>query len=366
MWMNLLDWDSPIPESLQPRWRQWIAEVKTLDSVVIKRCLKPTDFDEVVTAEINHFSDASTMGYGQCSYLRLIDPNQRVHCSLIMAKARVTPIKPVTIPRLELMAALVSVRISAALLEELDISNVVEWFWTDSSVVLSYIRNEAGRFHVFVANRVQQIRDYTDPYQCNYICSANNPADLASRGAMPKELMDKIWFNGPDFLWESKAPFAPCQIDNQLCLENDDPEVRAHAFNITMEPTQKTSILDRLTYFSDWTRALRTITHFLKYKEKLRERASTKEKDAMENQPALAVIDLPKAKVEILEQIQKEAFSQELEDLSRSTRKTVDGGNRNDRHLRCTSPLYRLDPFLHEHYMLHVGGRLIREVPAKI
>ena len=104
--------------------------------------------------------------------------------------------------------------------------------------------------------------------------------------------MDKIWFNGPDFLWESKAPFAPCRIDNQPCLENDDPEVRAHAFNIIMEPTQKTSILDRLNYFSDWTRALRAITHFLKYKEKLRECASTKEKDAMENQPALAVIDL--------------------------------------------------------------------------
>ena len=202
MCMNQLDWDSPIPESLQPQWRQWIAEVKSLDSVVIKRCLKPIDFDEVVTAEIHHFSDASTLGYGQCSYLRLIDRNQRVHCSLIMAKARVTPIKLVTIPWLELMAALVSVRISTVLLEELDISNVVEWFWTDSSVVLSYIRNEARRFHVFVANRVQQIRDHKDPSQWNYICSANNPADLASRGATPKELMDKkMWFNGPDFLW---------------------------------------------------------------------------------------------------------------------------------------------------------------------
>ena len=116
MFMNQFDWDSPTPESLQPRWRQWIAEVKNLDSVVIKRCLKPKDFNVVVTAEIHHFSDASTMNYGQCSYLRLIDRNQRVHCSLIMAKARVTPIKPVTIPRLELMAALVYVWISAALL----------------------------------------------------------------------------------------------------------------------------------------------------------------------------------------------------------------------------------------------------------
>ena len=70
------------------------------------------------------------------------------------------------------------------------------------------------------------------------------------------------------------------------------------------------------------------------------------------------MIDLQKAKDDILKQIQKEAFSQELEDLSRSTRKTVDGGNRNDWHLRCTSPLYRLDSFLDEHYLLRVGGRL--------
>ena len=103
-----------------------------------------------------------------------------------MAKAKVTPIKPVTIPRLKLMAALISVRISAALLEELDISNVVEQFWTDSSVVLSYIRNEARCFHVFVANRVQQIHDDTDPYKWNYICSANNPADLPHVEQRPK------------------------------------------------------------------------------------------------------------------------------------------------------------------------------------
>ena len=125
-----------------------------------------------------------------------------------------------------------------------------------------------------------------------------------------------------------------------------------------MEPTQKPSMLDCLNYFSDCTRALRAIAHCLKYKEKLRERAFTKEKDAMENQPAQAMIDLQKAKVEILKQIQKEAFSQELEDLSRSTRKTVDGGNRSDGHLKCTSPLYSLDPFLDEHDQLCVGGRL--------
>lgn len=81
-------------------------------------------------------SDASTVGYGQCSYLRLTD-QQRFHFSLVMAKSRVALINPVTIPGLELTAALVSVKVSSVLLEELVITKITEWFWTDSNVVVT-------------------------------------------------------------------------------------------------------------------------------------------------------------------------------------------------------------------------------------
>lgn len=91
----------------------------------------------------------------------ILDNKQRVHCSLIMTKSRVTPIKPITISRLELTAALISVKVSSTHLEELDIPNVVEYFWTDSNVVLGCIENDSCRFHVFVANRVQQICHHT-------------------------------------------------------------------------------------------------------------------------------------------------------------------------------------------------------------
>lgn len=65
---------------------------------------------------------------------------------------------------------------------------MTEWFWTDSSVVFSYIANNTRRFHVFVANRVQQIRDVSEPYQWNYVSASDNPADIASRGASADEL----------------------------------------------------------------------------------------------------------------------------------------------------------------------------------
>ena len=121
--------------------------MRTLKSLKISRCYKPKGFGEVRTVELHHFSDASQSGYGQCSYLRLIDENDQVHYSLLMGKARVTPLKPVTIFRLELTSAVVSVKISQWLGGELDYQDVPEFFWTVSKVVMGYINNATSRFH---------------------------------------------------------------------------------------------------------------------------------------------------------------------------------------------------------------------------
>ena len=158
-------WDEPIPDLLRARWERWRNELLLLEQMKIPRCFKPEGFGEVKTVELHHFSDASTEGYGQCSYLRLTDEKDQVCCSFVMGKARVTPLKPITIPRLELTAALVSVKVSEMFQHELEYDEITEVFWTDSKVVLGYISNDARRFHVFVANRVQQIRDHTSPSQ---------------------------------------------------------------------------------------------------------------------------------------------------------------------------------------------------------
>ncbi len=98
------------------------------------------------------FLIASVHGYGQCSYLRLKNKDGDIHCALVMAKSRVAPLKVTTIPRLELAAAVVSVKVSSMLKRELDYAVIEEMFWTDYKVVLGYISNEERRFHTFVAN----------------------------------------------------------------------------------------------------------------------------------------------------------------------------------------------------------------------
>ena len=107
--------------------------------------------------ELHHYSDASKNANGQCSYPRLINHSGQIHCSLVMAKSRVALLKPVTIPRLELTAAQLSVKAGATLHREPEYDQITEVFWTDSKVVIGYISNDARHFHVFVANSVQQI-----------------------------------------------------------------------------------------------------------------------------------------------------------------------------------------------------------------
>ena len=175
-----IDWDDPVPDHIHSRWEKWRSELPLLENIRIPRCVKPCNFGEPVTTELHSFSDASDVGLGQVTYLRLVNNANQVHVSLLMGKARVAPLKSISIPRRELTAAVISVNVASMLSRDLNYFDLVKVFYTDSSVVLGYIRNEARRYHTYVSNRVQQIRDSSDPTQWLYVSSSDNPADIAS------------------------------------------------------------------------------------------------------------------------------------------------------------------------------------------
>ena len=220
------EWDQPIGDELRPRWEKWKGELRELVNLKIPRCTLPEQFGAVNKRELHHFSDASTTGYGQCTYLRLIDDAHNLHCSLVMGKSRVTPLRVVTVPRLELQAAIISVKSSDFLKQEMEHEDTHEYFWTDSKVVLGYISNEARRFHVYVANRVQRIRESSDPSQWRYVAKGENPADHASRGLGADELLASNWFTGPSFLWENELPTE--EINKEETAMNDPEVKRGH------------------------------------------------------------------------------------------------------------------------------------------
>ena len=140
---NRLNWDEPIDEKSSYEWQKWKNNLSMVEETKIPRRYKPRGFERIINYSLHHFSDASECGYGQATYLRMGNDVEEVHCSLIFGKSRVAPVKYVSIPRLELTAATLSVKMSKMLREELGIDIGSEVFWTKSQIVLGYKNNDS-------------------------------------------------------------------------------------------------------------------------------------------------------------------------------------------------------------------------------
>ena len=323
-------WDDPPTDELRLQWEQWRSDLAHLDNVAIPRTYTPAGFGRVLKTELHHFSDASTKGYGQCSYLRLQNEYGAVHCALVFAKSRVSPTKLTTIPRLELTAAVVSVKTSNLLKEELGSDVTEEFFWTDSKVVLGYIKNEARRFHTFVSNRVQKIQLNSAPQQWRYVPTNENPADHASRGLTTSELLSSTWLTGPRFLWDKEMKLP---TDDSPELTVGDPEVRS-ASALTTRTTERVSLVDRLSKLSCWSLATRGVARILRRIRKSKSNSLT------------SVQEREDAEQCIIKDLQEIVYREEMKLLSKGI------------PLPSHNPLYSLDAFLHEDGILRVGGRL--------
>ena len=372
-----VDWDDPIPEAIKARWLKWKTELPLIEHLAVPRCYKPKDFGHVVKKELHHFSDASVKGYGQCTYLRLKDDKGRIHCSLVLGKARVTPLKLVTIPRLELTAAVVSAKVSEQLRRDLQYEEIEEVFWTDSKVVLGYIANESRRFHVFVANRVQQIQEATSLDQWRYVETKENPADIASRGASVRELLRSKWIKGPDFLWQNEDEW-PAAMQTQDQEENatrpskDDPDVRKVVTMTTATAPLEANLIDRMEYYSDWFRTRKSVALCRRYIQILRERVQSrmeltrdekgplKKKASTGSESPVTVDEMQAAETVLIKAAQAITFVKEIQTLN-SNQETKEGNASQRRSTpKSSTPLSKLDPFLDESGILRVGGRLRR------
>ena len=237
IWQVGVEWDEVLPVHLHAKWTQWVSELAELSYVQIPRCLRQTNPTSIY---LHVFSDSSERAYATVAYLVChYGADGAVTSCIIMAKSRVSPIKAVTIPRLELMGAVLSTRIATNILRV--VTNVEKTtYWTDSTNVLHWIRSESRTFKQFVANRVGEIHRATDPDQWRHVPGELNHADLPTRGIPASELAkSKLWVEGPDFLktdestWPEKLPGG---------IENPD-EVSERRVNVHASSTK-----DKITH----------------------------------------------------------------------------------------------------------------------
>ena len=130
------------------------------------------------------------MAYRAVCYLRLVDVNDKMHCAFLVGRSRLAHVRPMTVPRLELSAAVLAVQPKQSIREELDIAVTKSTFLSDSTCVLHNIKNQSRRFHTFVANRLSIIHELWTPYLWRHVPYKLNPVDEVSQGVTVQDMIN--------------------------------------------------------------------------------------------------------------------------------------------------------------------------------
>ncbi|XP_065356116.1 uncharacterized protein LOC135950508 [Calliphora vicina] len=227
MWKQQIGWDIPLNEQLQNRWLQIEKTLPHINQIEIPRFvgLSPdTNFD------IHGFSDASQLAYGCCLYIRVRVPNG-FQVNLLIAKSKVAPVVQQSLPRLELCAALLLSRTWAKIKDKFQNYMYQIFFWSDSKIVLNWLKNHSSSYVCFVANRVSEIQNTTNNIPWRHVPSKENPADIVSRGCLANELASTSWFRGPDFLMLNEKDWPKSTISTTKLPSSD---IRKTSFKTTI------------------------------------------------------------------------------------------------------------------------------------
>lgn len=198
LWKSGLEWDDIVDGELLTEWLKYREDLTHINSISIPRWLH---YDKVSKIELHVFADASKAAYGAAVYVRVIE-GERAFVSLMSAKTKVAPLeKEVSIPRLELCGAVLAAKLISEIAQVMKIPKVNLYAWTDSTIVLAWLKGGSSRWTTFVSNRVSEILNILDYEQWGHVCTDMNPADCASRGLQASELLHhSLWWSGPAWL----------------------------------------------------------------------------------------------------------------------------------------------------------------------
>ena len=340
LWKLGLQWDEPVPVAYQTSFERWVDGLECLRNWQVPRNYTGGRWRDIRHLELHAFGDASDKGYGACVYLRAELQDGSCVSSLVMSKAKVAPLKKVTVPRLELLGALLCSRLLVFVRQALKLPMNVDYMcWTDSMVALSWIRSEPGRWKAFVANRVAEIHDLTSPDKWSHCPGSENPADLVTRGVTAQELVSSaVWLHGPEFLIEGCRDISgdeqPVEVTLNVLGERNDEEISLLSTDGVQGPMFEVSRWGTLG------KAIRVVGWVLRFIHNVR--GHTSEGRAGD----LSLKELGVAKLTLIRCVQQEEYGSEWVALK-------DG-----RLVPSSSPIAKLSPFIGEDDLLRVQGRL--------
>ncbi|XP_054285929.1 uncharacterized protein LOC129002275 [Macrosteles quadrilineatus] len=261
LWTTGLNWDEELSSDLTSIWQNFVTNTQSLSNIQIPRAFQ---FSVSSAIELHGFSDASESGYAAVLYFRCKLSSGDVTVRQILAKTRVSPLKRVTLPRLELCAAHLLAQLASYCLSmftnKVTFSRTV--LWCDSSITLTWLQTPPYRLKTYVANRVAQTQELFPSHCWRYIPSQDNPADCASRGITATQLQNHpLWWTGPSWLsqpcedWPNRQ-FTPVNLDNS------EETKGAELFVFTSNSNPEWELLTR---FSSWTKLVRITAYIHRF-----------------------------------------------------------------------------------------------------
>lgn len=332
LWKSGLDWDDDLGEDLSTEWIRYREELEHIKNICIPRWL---DFSPGLRTELHAFSDASMSAYAGSVYIRVIDENNHVSVNLLAAKTKVAPIeKEMSIPRLELSGAALATKLLSEIAEVMGIPKQNCYAWTDSTVVLAWLKGPACRWTTFVSNRVSEILTMTEYEQWGHVSTIMNPSDCASRGLKPRCLAEhSLWWQGPAWL---KEPY----VNKEMVYEDTHEEEKIKALCTLQQPDKPANDKpwDRFSKFSKLLKVLSYCRRILNLKTPKSDRKKLKEYITTE--------EMNQTLKKCIEQVQGHEFEEEIKHLKTK-------GN-----VPKKSVLHPLCPIIDQDGILRVGGRI--------
>ncbi|XP_058827183.1 uncharacterized protein LOC131687148 [Topomyia yanbarensis] len=308
LWLLHCDWDDSVPDIVQEKWNQYQQQLPKIAEYTVDRYA----FLPNSKVQLHTFSDASESAYGACVYARSIDNHGNIRVQLLASKSRVAPLKRITLPRLELCAAVVGSQLFSHVVKALQMEVSDARFWSDSTITIQWLQAPPHTWKTFVANRVSEIQANTHGYRWSHIAGNENPADLVSRGMSVEEfLASYLWKYGPEWLrlsekhWPETAPI-PAVLDNVEIRRVVAPILRTKPFSNPI-----------FCRYSSFSKLVRVTAHCLRFVRNIREKARAQPQDSTVQGAGklLTTQQLSDAEIRLIQLAQIDAFKQEINDL---------------------------------------------------
>ena len=327
IWLKKFDWDDPIDSSIAEEWITFCDELLSLNSLQIER---RTVFGDRV--EVHGFADASEKAYAAVVFVRSFSDGTWTS-RLLCSKTRVSPLKTLSIPRLELCASLLLTKLVKKSLSSLGLNVSAIHLWSDSTVVLHWIRTPPRLLNTFVANRVAEIQTFSSGAEWHHVRTRDNPADCASRGVSPLELCrDMLWWHGPTFLTDNDIDYKKFVVPD---LSDQVPEQKQLFTFAAVKSLDFSYFFNKFSSFRRMIRVFCWCRRFISHTRRLGSMSTAQ----------LHKSELDASTLKLIKIIQCEAFPNDLRGLS----------SKADTY---RSELANLSPFIDSDGLLRVGGRL--------